>query len=152
VQTDWNLVIVGIGPSENVLKAYAKELELERISFVGRTNNPQVFYKESSIFMMTSRYEGFGMTLTEAQQFGCIPFAFDNFPVLHDIIDNERNGIIISSNSENEYAEKMLSLMCNHEKLSTLAKQAIKDCRKFSIENIGKQWLMLFDTLIPEKT
>ena len=151
VQTDWNLIIAGHGSSENELKAYAKELQLERVSFIGCTDNPQDLYKESSIFMMTSRYEGFGMTLTEAQQFGCVPFAFDNFSVLHDIIDNEKNGIIIPSNSEDEYAKKMLSLMENHEKLDTLAKQAIKDCQKFSIENIGRQWLELFDTIIYEK-
>ena len=151
VRTDWNLVIAGHGPSENDLKAYAKELQLERVSFIGCTDNPQNLYKESSIFMMTSRYEGFGMTLTEAQQFGCIPFAFDNFSVLHDIIDNEKNGIIISSNSEDEYAKKMLSLMESYEKLGTIAKQAIKDCQKFSIENIGRQWLWLFDSLIHEK-
>ena len=145
--TDWNLVIAGHGPSESINRDYANQLRLRRVNFIGRVQDPRELYKESSIFMMTSRFEGFGMVLTESQQFGCVPFAFDNFSVVHDIVDNERNGIIIPSNDEMLYANKMLSLICSPSDLSVLAENAVNDCKKFSVDNVGQQWLSLLNSV-----
>ena len=58
------------------IKKLAKGLRLERIFFEGR-QDPRPYYRESSLFMMTSLYEGWPMTINESLQFGCVPFAFD---------------------------------------------------------------------------
>ena len=59
---------------------------------------------------MTSRYEGFGMTLTEALQNACIPLAYDSYSSVHDIIQNGQNGFLIKNNDEQSYANTMLKI------------------------------------------
>jgi glycosyltransferase involved in cell wall biosynthesis len=49
---------------------------------------------------MTSAYEGWGLTLTEAQQMGVVPIAFDSFGAVYDIIENEYNGLIIPNSTD----------------------------------------------------
>ena len=62
--------------------------------------SPQSYYLNSSIFLMTSDYEGWGMTITEAQQFGCIPIVLNTFASLQDLIANGENGFIVDSVDE----------------------------------------------------
>lgn len=79
-------------------------MKLKRITFYG-FQNPDEFYKKSLVSCMTSNFEGFGMVLVEAMQYGCVPFAFDTFTALHDIIDDGVNGFIIPPFDEDKYAE-----------------------------------------------
>ena len=51
--------------------------------FLKGQKNPEPYYNEASIFMMTSSFEGWGLTLTEAQQYGCVPLAFHSFASLN---------------------------------------------------------------------
>lgn len=147
---DWSLILGGYGPSEQVIIDYAKQLKLHNFKFIGKVDKAQQFYKDSSLFMMTSRYEGFGMTITEAQQNGCVPIAFDNFSVLHDIIKNGYNGIIIPSEDEMSYANNIISLMLDRTRRQQMAKNAIKSSDKFSINVIGAKWINLFEELLNE--
>ena len=145
--SQWHLVLGGYGPDEQMILNYSKSLGVKRMIFLGKINDPIPLYKESSIFMMTSNYEGFGMVLTEALQFGCVPVAFDTFTALHDILIDGYNGYIIPSKDEKKYVEKLECLMNNDEVLQKMSLHARKSCEKFKIENIGKQWLDLFNEL-----
>jgi len=98
---DWCLKIVGDGPDLEQFENYAKENNLDNVFFEGSKSNVLLYYQEAKVFIMTSKFEGFGMTLTEAQQNGCVPIVFDNFDTLHDIVINNYNGFIIESNNEN---------------------------------------------------
>lgn len=142
---EYELVIAGYGPNEQMYKDYAKELHLKNISFIGKTDNPVELYNESQFFMMTSRYEGFGMTLIEAQQCGCIPFAFDSYSALHDIITDGYNGFIISNNDEIGYCTSMLLAIENIQSMDNISKNAHVSSFKFSVDNIGKEWIKLFE-------
>lgn len=144
---DWTLVLGGYGPDENKILTYADSLNLNNFKFIGKVDDAQVLFQSASIFMMTSRYEGFGMTLTEALQNGCVPIAFDNFTVLHDILDDGMNGIIIPSGDEECYAQKLLSLMNNNSERKAMAIRGIESCKKFSIDTVGEKWINLFKTL-----
>ena len=62
--------------------------------------------KRAPILCMTSNYEGFPMVLVEAMQYGCVPFAFDSFPSLYDIINDGINGVIVPAFDEDSYAKK----------------------------------------------
>lgn len=136
----WQLKIVGYGQDEVELKEYAKKLNLKHISFEGKKENVSDYYKEASIFMMTSNYEGFGMTLIEAQQHGCIPIVFDNFSVLHDIIQHKYNGYIIPAGDELLYTKTITHLLENQKERDTVAINAYHSSNKFSIMEIGKKW------------
>ena len=77
--SDYQLQIVGYGPDEKMLHDYAKTLNLKNIEFVGKTSEPQKYYRRAKFFLMTSNYEGFPMTIIEAMQFGCIPLVYKSF-------------------------------------------------------------------------
>lgn len=139
---DWKLEIVGYGEDEVMLKDYANEIGLTNYAFMGKSNNVESYYRRASIFMMTSNYEGFGMTILEAQHFGCIPIVMDNFSVVHDLIDNGINGII-SSKDELCFAIDLAKLL--NLNLRSMAVEAIQKSKTKSVYNISKKWLRLFE-------
>jgi glycosyltransferase involved in cell wall biosynthesis len=92
------------------------------------------------------------MVLVEAMQYGCVPFAFDTFTALHDIIDDGVNGIIIPPppsdqedvHADQEYAHRLLHFLRQDEsKIRIVQKNAIQKSHKFDVDNIGAKWLSL---------
>lgn len=144
---NWVLRIVGYGEDEIYLKEYAHKLGLENVVFEGKSDNPLEYYQRSKIFIMTSNFEGFGMTLTEAMQNACLPIAFDTYASLHDIIEDGYNGIIINRHDEDSFANNIFHLMSNESNLQEMQRNALKSSRKFSHDVIMEKWL----TLINEK-
>jgi glycosyltransferase involved in cell wall biosynthesis len=143
----WQLVLIGEGRDSEKYRSLAKKLHLQNVTFVGRSN-PESYYYKASIFMMTSSYEGFGVTLTEAQQMGCVPIVFDSYKSLHDIIEHDINGIIIENNNIGEYVFKLRKLMTDNEYRRKMAINAIEACKKFSIDLIVNKWMDLFDKIV----
>lgn len=136
---DWNLKIVGHGNDTGFYKKLVSQLNLERVEFCGR-QNPLTYYKQSRIFIMTSAYEGWGLTLTEAQQFGCVPIAIRSFSSLSDIISNGINGIILESTSITKYADVLMHLMNDENLQSSMAQNAILQSAKFELNSIVDLW------------
>ena len=145
-QPDWKMRIVGYGEDMNYYQCLAKKWQLQNITFEG-LQDPFLYYQKASIFMMVSAYEGWGLTLTEAQQCGCVPIAFDSFGAVHDIIDGGKNGIIVPERDVDEYVVQLKRLMNNPDELKRMSENAQKDCMLFSRENIAKQWKTLLESL-----
>ena len=140
---DWNFKIVGDGPDMLATQNLAKVLELKRVSFEGY-KNPRPFYDESSVFVMTSAFEGFGMTLVEAQQYACVPIVMDSYMSLHDIIKNKKNGIIIDNNDIDAYTSELKKLKSNTTQRQNLASSGLDTCTKFKVHSIVDCWEKLF--------
>lgn len=142
---DYRLDIVGGGTDQSMYEQMVIDMQLKRVTFYG-FQNPEEYYKKSVISCMTSNFEGFGMVLVEAMQYGCVPFAFNSFASLTDVIDDGENGIIIPTFNEDEYAERIVKFvnMSDAQKL-TFRRNAIEKSKTFSVENIGKKWLKLID-------
>jgi len=143
---DWTLEIVGEGPDLEKFKAQAKNLGLKRVLFVGR-QNPIDFYRRASLFLMTSEFEGFPMTLVEAQQMGCVPIAYDSFDSLYEVITNDRNGCIIKHNDESAFVCSLLTLMRDRDQRTTMARNNLSDCKRYSQQMICSQWKYLIESL-----
>jgi glycosyltransferase involved in cell wall biosynthesis len=141
---DWNLRIVGDGDDLNNVKKMANGLD--RVFFEGR-QNPISYYENASIFFMASSFEGFGVTLTEAQSFGCVPVAMDSFLSLRDIIENNENGIISPDGDVKAFAENAMLLMDDEQLRKNMAKNGMKNIKKFSLGKIAKEWENLFEEL-----
>lgn len=141
---DWEMIIVGDGKERGRLEHQAKKLE--RISFVG-FQSPEQYYRDASIFCMTSNFEGFGMVLTEAMAFGTVPFAFDSYSAVHDIIEDGKTGVLVKPFSIKEYADKLATLMDNEAQRIQMSENCMKDVVRFSLDNIIKLWEILFNSL-----
>ena len=145
---DWKLNIVGNGPDLDYLKKRANKMNLERVFFHGY-KNPINFYQSAKIFCMTSSYEGFGLVLTEAQNFNVIPILFNSFPNAEDIIVNYKNGILIEPFNTDLYVNNLKKLMTNYdENIESFKSEFQLNKNKFSIHTIGSQWLNLFNELL----
>lgn len=141
---DWDLTIVGDGSDLNLYKGIIKKNNLNRAHILGR-QVPDYYYKESSIFMMTSKFEGFGLTLVEAQSFGCVPIAFNTFASLSQIIEHNVNGIIVNEGNLSSFVKWLKLLMIDQQLLNQLRISALNNVQKFSIESIGHKWQLLFN-------
>lgn len=137
---DWKLTIVGGGPDTEYYQKLHKKLQLKRCSFEGRVIDIIPYYQRASIFMMTSSYEGFGLTLTESQQNGVVPIVFNSYASLADIITNGKNGVIIPNGDVDEYVHQCKRLMLDKTWREQMAEQAIDDCKQFCQENIIRRW------------
>lgn len=130
------------------LSAYfVKKHNLSRVSFEG-TQEPSGYYKRASLFMMTSLYEGWGLTLTEAQQFGCIPLAFSSYASLPDIITDGENGCVIDEGNDVEYIQRMKALMDDKKMRISMASKSIESSHRFENAKIVEEWHKLISGLI----
>ena len=145
-QTDWTLRIVGYGEDLEYYKKLSRQWKLRNITFEG-LQDPLQYYQSVSVFLMVSAFEGWGLTITEAQQCGCVPIAFDSYSAVHDIIQSGRNGYIVPNNDIDEYVRVLQELMNNDTLRAELAANAQKDVQRFSRENIAKQWKTLLENL-----
>ena len=143
---DWKLKIVGSGQELKNLMLLSKKINLSRVYFEG-FQNPENYYRDASIFCMTSSSESFGMVLLEAMQYGTVTFAFNSYASVTDIIDNNINGVLVTPFDCDNYAKQLGILMNDNENIINLAEAAIKKSASFSIEKIGSMWIEIFETL-----
>ena len=141
---DWKLIIVGDGEDRRFYEEYCRKNCIQNVEFAGQTN-PLPYYLEASIFMMTSQNEGWPLTLLEALQTGVVPIVMDSFTALHDIIQDGSNGFIVEYNDKKEFKNKLVTLINNQELRLKMAQEGQNSCTKYSIDNIGKEWINLLN-------
>lgn len=145
---DWVLRIYGDG--------MRKELQ-QQIDSLGITSScilehsvPNIIekYCESSIFALSSRFEGFGMVIIEAMVCGVPPVAFACPCGPRDIIHDKEDGLLVENGNIEQLAEKICYLIENDEKRKEMGKMARINSERFKIENICKEWELLFNQLL----
>lgn len=144
---DWRMEIVGSGDSELLYRNMIAKLGLTHVSLCGH-QNPESYYERASIFLMTSAYEGWGMTITEALQKGCVPVAMNSYSALGYIVNNGQDGFITPNNDINSFVDKIIALIEQPELRKKMAMAGVINSKRFLIENIGKQWVDLYKSLI----
>ena len=143
---NWTLNILGTGPNEKIYKNLVKTKLIKGVKFIGKTD-PIPYYQKSKIICLPSKYEGFGLVLTEAMSFGVVPVAFNNWLSLQDIIDDGVNGIIVNDKSIIGLTNSLRILMFNEDNLNKMSKNSFKKAKYFDIHKIGKDWLKLLNSL-----
>lgn len=129
---EWTLSIIGTGSEFDNLNNLIKELNMEdNIKLLGFKNTEELnkLYKESSIYIMTSIEESFGLVLLEAASHGLPLIAYDSALGAKEIIKD--NGILIINRNEKEMIKELKNLI-NDEKLR-------KEYQKKSL-NISRQY------------
>ena len=148
---DWSLTIVGDGEDRDNLENHAKALGLKRVNFEG-FQKPVPYYKRASLLMLTSEFEGFPLVLAESMSFGVVPFVYQSFSAVDDIIEDGKDGVILPKSDVGFDAEamanKMAVVMNNQDKLCLMANAAIEKSKSFSLDTIVKQWEAEFVKII----
>ena len=144
---DWTLAIFGEGTLENVLKSTIRNKNLTNIEIHPFTPHISIEYSKSSIFVLTSRFEGFSLVLLEALQHGlpCIAFNCPYGP--SDVIMNNKCGYIIENNNQNLFVDKLNELMESEDLRRRFSDASFKRVQFYNIEEIMETWKKLFESL-----
>jgi len=148
VDGDTSLDIVGDGLEYNDIKSKIIDLNLTRkIKLHGYQNQDYInkLYSKSSIYLMTSYTESFGLVLVEAMSHGLVPVAFDSAEGAKNIIKNNYNGILIKNRNEYNMASSVLKLLKNKDKLQKMSKNAYISSKKYSKEIAKKRWIEVIE-------
>lgn len=140
---DWQLHLYG---KENLEVLDTNNLS-GNVHFFLPEKNIEQKYLESSIYVMSSRFEGFGMVLTEAMACGvpCVSFDCNYGP--SDIIQHGIDGLIVENKNLNQLAEAIIELIEDQIKRTEMGSKAKQNVSRYNIENIAKQWDHLFKSL-----
>ena len=147
---NWHLTVFGAGeraPYEQL----ARELmpDASRYELRGAVEDIGKEYLASSVFVFSSRFEGFGMALLEAMSYGLPAISFDCPCGPKDIVSNGHDGILVESGNVAELAEAMSRMISDADLRQRLADEAVKTAREYDIKAIGKRWDELFGSLVP---
>ena len=146
---DWELAIYGMGdrsPYENLAKQLG--VDMNRCHLNGSTQNIRKEYLESSLFVFSSRFEGFGMVLIEAMACGLPVVSFDCPCGPKDIVSHDEDGLLVPSGDIAKLANAMSQLMDSYELRHQMAKNAIGNVRRFQIDEIADRWQLLFEDVL----
>ncbi len=143
----WNLYIVGDGELRQSLEHAVAKKGLSNVSFEG-FKDPLEYYKNASIFCMTSKFEGFPGVLVESMSCGCVPIAFNSYACAPDIIDNDVNGFLIEPFDIDQYSRKLGLLMDNLELRRKMSLACKEKAKQFSREMVLDRW----EDLLYDKT
>lgn len=143
---NWKLKIAG-GGSQATLKSMSSSLGItNRVEFLGFVNIKEYFEK-ASIFVLSSRYEGFGMVLTEAMSQGCACIACDYKGRQREIIIDDSQGLICPPDSDDAIAQALKKIILDDSYRQTIQKNAIERSKYFELPNIMKSWNNIFSKL-----
>lgn len=143
--SEWNLVIAGDGELRGEIIDLVWQYGLQqRVQFVGMTNKVEECYLNSSIYLMSSKWEGWGLVVVEAFEMGQPVIAFDIVP-MDVLITNGWDGIIVDAFDAGAYAAAMLKLAHDETLRKTMGKRAIESAKRFSVENIAGRWIDLIN-------
>ena len=149
---DWKLRIFGEGPLRNHLQKQIDQQQLSTIiTLCGRASNIAEKYVEHSIYVMSSRAEGFPLALLEASACGLPLIAFDCPSGPGEIIEDGRNGYLIPKVGDVQtMAEKICQLIENDNLRKQMGENAKNLVDKYSPSKIKEEWMKLFYSLEDE--
>ena len=144
---EWKIDIFGHGELEEDLNKMIMYNNLESSIIIHQpTERIYEEYEHSTIFILSSRYEGFGLVLLEAMSCGvpCISFDCPNGP--SDIISQGENGILVPYADINKLAESIEWMIKHNKDRQKMSENARNTAHSYTQDLIMPQWISLFNS------
>ena len=150
---DWCLDIYGEGQDENSLVAIIKEKKLEKnVQIKKFSKEIHKLMKNYSFFVLSSRYEGFGLVIAEAQSTGLPVVSFNCKTGPGEIINDGKDGILVEPENVGELSAAIIKMIENGgKKREGISENAVKNAKRFKIDDICEKWKILFEELLKER-
>ena len=146
---EWTLDIYGQGDQTDYRQLMAElGIDSNRCHLNGPVENVVKAYQESSIFVLSSRFEGFGMVLIEAMACGLPVVSFDCPAGPDEIITDGVDGLLVPSGDVHTLAEKLMLLMSDENLRRRLGQQARQTAQRYDMTVLVNQWTALFEKVI----
>jgi glycosyltransferase involved in cell wall biosynthesis len=148
--SDINYIIIGEGPELENLKKLAGDLNLhDNVIFLGFVSEERKFQylSQADIYVLSSLHEGFGICLLEAM-YCSLPIVATNYGGQTDFLIDGRNALMVPIKDINAMSKKILMLVENEKERFTMAFNNKEDVKGFYIEQIGEQYLDIFNDAI----
>lgn len=141
---NFNMFFVGSGPLEKELKQQIQEEGLEKeVIFTGLTQKPEIYFKISDVVIVPSEFEGFGITILEAQATKKLCIVSNNVPKEADL----ELGLVKYLNTTKEDIYKWVEEIKNSKKIKEISNKEIKNTlieKGFDISETAKELLKIY--------
>lgn len=150
IYPDWTLTIVGGGELEDkeFLMGLAKQKNVKRLKVIDYKSDIVEEYRNSEVFVLSSRYEGFGLVLIEALSQRCACIACDYLGRQSEIIENEINGLTCQADSVNDLQSALFTVLGNEQLRKNIQLNSILGISKFSEANVAERWELLIKKIV----
>ncbi|MEU1598127.1 glycosyltransferase family 4 protein [Streptomyces sp. NPDC005708] len=147
-QPGWILRIYGAGEYEDALRQQCTGLGLDdSVEWAGQTDDVTGALGRSSVFVQSSRGEGFPLVLLEAMACGVPCAAFDCSPGVREIVRDGEDGLLARHGNISELARQLVRLMADENLRDTMGEKARQNVQRFAPDVITRRWEELFDFL-----
>jgi glycosyltransferase involved in cell wall biosynthesis len=144
----WRLRLYGSGPDEAALRRQASELGLDaNVEFAGATTDIGTALAGGSIFALSSREEGFPMSIMEAMAYGLPTVAFDCAPGVRELLTDGNDGLVVTPGNTIEFAAALDRLMKDAGLRHSLGEAARTSVRRYDPETIVDRWERQFSSV-----
>lgn len=150
VYPDWKLDIIGDGNQKENIQKKIEEYGLKDFIILHGFQNKEYInqlLQKSSIYVMCSYTESFGIVLLEAFSFGIPCVAFDSARGATEIISNNWDGYLIKDRNKEIMAKKVCELISNPNRRIIMGANGIKKANQYSMDEIRKYWLQIIETV-----
>lgn len=146
---DWELAIYGMG-DRTPYECLVEELHIDRnrCHLNGPTDDIKQEYLNSSLFVFSSRFEGFGMVLIEAMACGLPVISFDCPCGPKDIVRHQEDGLLVPSGDVVKFSDAIHLMLSDDDLRYQMASKALVNVRRFQLNEIADRWCSLFDEVM----
>ena len=149
---DWRLRIYGAGPQRDRLRSLIRDRGLGgSVRLMGRVDGMGEELAKGSIYVLSSRFEGFPMVLLEAMSKGLALISYDCPRGPSDLITPGEDGLLVPEGDVDGLARALLELVEDGERRRRFATAAVRTASRYQPDVIGRQWEDLFDRLLAER-